>query len=63
MSHSDSEGGPTTGLTGQKVTTTTPPPRSYHLPGGPYACGLNKPTVTVVAEIVRGGDEDRNAGR
>jgi hypothetical protein len=38
------------------------PSRSYQLPGGPYAKSLGSVDVKVLAEIERGGDDDRGYG-
>jgi len=38
------------------------PARSYQLPGGPYAKDLGTIEVKVLAEIKRGGDDDRGYG-
>lgn len=53
----------TTGIVKGKKTTTLLPTRSYSLPGGPYAASLGNTELKVLAEITRGGDDDRNAGR
>ena len=42
--------------------TTLPPTRTYQLPGGPYRRSLKDPTVTIKAEIERGGPDDRGFG-
>lgn len=34
--------------------------RSYELPGGPYASSLGTVDVAVLAEVVRGGEDDRS---
>ncbi len=38
------------------------PPRSYQLPGGPFARSLGDTEVKVLAEIRRGGEQDRGFG-
>ena len=42
--------------------TTLPPTRSYELPGGPYRRGLPPAEVKILAEIERGGPDDRGCG-
>ena len=41
---------------------TLPPTRAYEIPGGPLRRSLPDPTVTVLAEIERGGPDDRGFG-
>ena len=41
---------------------TPPPARSHECPGGPYSDRLPDPTVTILAEIERGGPDDRGFG-
>lgn len=38
------------------------PPRSYQLPGGPYAKSLGETQVKKLAEIQRGGPDDQGYG-
>jgi hypothetical protein len=51
------------GETGQVKRTSLQPARSYALPGGPYAKFLGDIDVYVLAEIERGGENDRNRSR
>ena len=44
-------------------TVSLQPARSYAVPGGPQARNLGRTEVRVLSEIVRGGDDDRCAGR
>lgn len=39
-----------------------PPARTYAVPGGPLARDLGEVSVVQLAEIIRGGDEDRGVG-
>jgi hypothetical protein len=50
------------GETGKPRRLSDLPPRSYEMPGGPYAKDLGKTNRYVLAEIRRGGDEDQGYG-
>jgi hypothetical protein len=39
--------------------TTLAPTRSYEVPGGPAARNLDKVEIKILAEIARGGEDDR----
>ena len=54
---------PTTDPRHPRKTVTLQEPRSYAIPGGPKAKALGEVEITILAEITRGGDDDRNAGR
>ena len=38
------------------------PARSYAIPGGPHARDLGEVEVAILAEVIRGGDDDGGAG-
>lgn len=40
-------------------TVSLQSPRSYNVPGGPYARSLGKTEVKVMSEFTRGGPRDR----
>ena len=43
--------------------TTLTPRRTYEIPGGPKARSLGRTEIRVLAEIERGGPEDRAGNR
>ena len=49
---------PTTDKAFPKKTTTLQEPREYAIPGGPQAKNLGEVEVRILAEIVRGSEDD-----
>jgi hypothetical protein len=53
---------PKSPIKGYGSRTTLTPLREFHVPGGPYAKDLGKTEIKILAEIERGGDDDRGYG-